>query len=100
MWRLLEDSRKEGERAADSRSTVATVPRRKKNYKSGVRTSPDRISNRKAISDQKQKRKGIISYLFVPDFVGLLPFRKGNHEITVAATVSRGRHSENGFVKV
>ena len=99
MWRLLEDSRKEGERAADSRPTVATVPRIFF-YKSGVRTSPDRISNRKAISDQKQKRKGIISYLFVPDFVGLLPFRKGNHEITVAATVSRGRHSENGFVKV
>ena len=66
----------EGEPATDSRSTVATVPRRKK-YKSGVRTSLDRISNRKAMSDQKQKRKGIISYLFVPDFVGLLPFRKG-----------------------
>ena len=37
------------------------------------------IRNKKleAISDQKQKRKGIISYLFVPDFVGLFLFRKG-----------------------
>ena len=105
---------------------------KKKKYKSGVRTSPDRISNRKGRIGLSSYRKGSeeITYwerTFL-DFRGYFSFRcfgseikkargnfgsetekerdylvficSGNHEDTVAATVSRGRHSENGFVKV